>query len=168
MNMATFTNPVIRGFNPDPAVCVMPATATTLAQCFLSTSTFEFCPGAAIYHSRDLINWRLIGHALNRRSQIDMRTGEPGAGPWASALRYRVKEKRWYLTNVIFHRYRPTVDERIFPRGFMFIQTMSGMMPAGLSPSTLTTLDSIRICSGMMTARSICPRPCGWDSAPRG
>ncbi|KAL2126768.1 hypothetical protein VTI74DRAFT_278 [Chaetomium olivicolor] len=118
MGEFTFTNPVIRGFNPDPTVCVVPATSTAPAQYFLSTSTFEFFPGAAIYHSTDLINWKLIGHALNRRSQMDMRTVEPGAGSWASTLRYRPLEKRWYLTNGVFHRYRPSVDERIFPRGF--------------------------------------------------
>ncbi|KAM0335531.1 hypothetical protein ACHAQA_000579 [Verticillium albo-atrum] len=115
---ATFTNPIIPGFNPDPTVCVVPATDTTPATYFLSTSTFEFFPGAAIYSSTDLLNWKLIGHALNRRSQMDMRTVEPGAGSWASTLRYRPQEKRWYLTNGVFHRYRPAVDERIFPRGF--------------------------------------------------
>uniref|UniRef100_A0A0D2XJI8 Beta-xylosidase C-terminal Concanavalin A-like domain-containing protein n=1 Tax=Fusarium oxysporum (strain Fo5176) TaxID=660025 RepID=A0A0D2XJI8_FUSOF len=47
-----------------------------------------------------------------------MRTVEPGAGSWASTLRYRPEEKRWYLANGVFHRYRPAVDERIFPRGF--------------------------------------------------
>jgi beta-xylosidase len=114
----TFENPVIRGFNPDPTICVVPATSTSPAQYFLSTSTFEYFPGAAIYHSTDLISWKLIGHALNRRSQIEMRTVEPGAGSWASTLRYRAIEKRWYLTNGIFQRYRPFADERIFPRGF--------------------------------------------------
>lgn len=114
----TFVNPVVQGFNPDPTVCVVPATETSAAQYYLSTSTFEYFPGAAIYHSTDLINWKLIGHALNRRSQIDVRTVEPGAGSWASTLRYRPQEKRWYLTNGVFHRYRPVDDERIFPRGF--------------------------------------------------
>jgi beta-xylosidase len=108
----TFTNPVIRGFNPDPTICVVPATDSTPTTFFLSTSTFEFFPGCAIYTSTNLIDWKLIGHALNRRSQIDMRTVEPGAGSWASTLRYRPEEKRWYLANGVFHRYRPTVDVR--------------------------------------------------------
>ncbi|KAF2223358.1 glycosyl hydrolase [Elsinoe ampelina] len=115
----SFKNPVIRGFNPDPTVCVVPGdggdTPTTY---FLSTSTFEYFPGCPIYSSTDLINWRLIGHALTRRSQIELRTVEPGAGAWASTLRYRIKEKRWYLTTGVFQRYRPSSDERIFPRGF--------------------------------------------------
>ncbi|OLN92777.1 Non-reducing end alpha-L-arabinofuranosidase BoGH43B 2 [Colletotrichum chlorophyti] len=115
---AIFTNPIIPGFNPDPTVCVVPATETTPTTYFLSTSTFEFFPGCAIYASTDLINWKLIGHALTRKSQIELRTVEPGAGSWASTFRYRPDEKRWYLANGLFQRYRPTSDERIFPRGF--------------------------------------------------
>jgi beta-xylosidase len=114
----TFRNPVLRGFNPDPTICVVPGNDTTPTTYFLSTSTFEYFPGCAIYTSTDLINWKLIGHALTRRSQIDLRTTEPGAGSWASTLRYRADEKRFYLANGLFHRYRPTSDERIFPRGF--------------------------------------------------
>ncbi|KAF6837966.1 Non-reducing end alpha-L-arabinofuranosidase BoGH43B 2 [Colletotrichum musicola] len=115
---AVFRNPIIPGFNPDPTVCVVPATEDSPARFFLSTSTFEYFPGCAIYTSTDLINWDLIGHALTRRSQVELRTVEPGAGSWASTLRYRPEEKRWYLANGLFQRYRPTSDERIFPRGF--------------------------------------------------
>lgn len=103
-------NPVIRGFNPDPTICVVPATESSPTTFFLSTSTFELFPGAAIYTSLDLLNWELIGHALNRRRQVDMRTVEPGAGSWASTLRYRPQEKRWYLANAVYHRYRPQTD----------------------------------------------------------
>lgn len=74
--MSTFQNPVIRGFNPDPTICVVRGPERT--DYFLSTSTFEYFPGCAIYHSTDLINWELIGHALTRRSQAEMRTVEPG------------------------------------------------------------------------------------------
>ncbi|GKT65148.1 glycosyl hydrolase [Colletotrichum tofieldiae] len=107
---AVFLNPVIPGFNPDPTVCVVPATESSPATYFLSTSTFEYFPGCAIYTSTDLINWELIGHALTRKSQIELRTVEPGAGSWASTLRYRPQEKRWYLANGLFQRYRPTND----------------------------------------------------------
>ncbi len=115
---ATFRNPVLRGVNPDPTICVVPATEEEPARFFLSTSTFELFPGCAIHTSTDLVNWTLIGHALNRRSQLELRTVEPGAGSWASTLRYRPSEKRWYLSNGVFQRYRPASDERIFPRGF--------------------------------------------------
>ncbi|KAI1338290.1 glycosyl hydrolase [Xylariaceae sp. FL0016] len=115
-----FRNPVLRGFNPDPTICTVPASHSSTRETtyFLSTSTFEFFPSCAIYVSHDLINWRLIGHALTRRSQIEMRTVEPGAGSWAATLRYRERERRWYLATGVFQRYKPQEDERIFPRGF--------------------------------------------------
>ena len=107
----SFRNPVIRGFNPDPTICVVPpGPHSTVTTYFLSTSTFEYFPGCPIYSSTDLINWKLIGHALTRRSQIELRTVEPGAGSWASTLRYRSEEKRWYLANCLFQRYRPASD----------------------------------------------------------
>lgn len=111
-NGVSFLNPVIPGFNPDPTVCVVPATSSAPTTYYLSTSTFEYFPGCAIYSSTDLTNWTLIGHALNRRSQLELRTVEPGAGSWASTLRYRRDEKRWYLANGVFQRYRPKSDVR--------------------------------------------------------
>ncbi|KAF1968910.1 hypothetical protein BU23DRAFT_601911 [Bimuria novae-zelandiae CBS 107.79] len=115
---STFKNPVLRGFNPDPTVCVVPSEGDQPTRFFLSTSTFEYTPSCPIYTSIDLVNWTLIGHALTRPSQINLRTVEPGAGSWASTLRYRKQEKRFYLTTGVFQRYRPAADERIFPRGF--------------------------------------------------
>ena len=63
-----FMNPILPGFNPDPSI------ARAGKDFFLTTSTFEYFPGLPIYHSKDLINWNLIGHALTRRSQLEMRT----------------------------------------------------------------------------------------------
>ncbi|KAF1960916.1 Arabinanase/levansucrase/invertase [Byssothecium circinans] len=114
----TFTNPILRGFNPDPTICTVPSTPTTPTRYYLSTSTFNYTPSCPIYTSTNLLTWTLIGHALTRPSQLTLRTAEPGAGSWASTLRYRVQEKRFYLITGIFTRYRPRTDERIFPRGF--------------------------------------------------
>jgi lysophospholipase L1-like esterase len=62
---ASFSNPVISGFASDPSVC------RSGEDYYLVTSTFEYLPGLPIYHSRDLVNWRLIGNALSRASQIN-------------------------------------------------------------------------------------------------
>lgn len=58
-------NPIIRGTNPDPSVCRVGG------DYYLVTSTFEYFPGVPVYHSTDLVNWRQVGHALTRRSQLD-------------------------------------------------------------------------------------------------
>jgi len=65
-----YTNPILPGVNPDPSICRVGP------DYYLATSTFFFVPGVPIYHSRDLVNWRLVGHALTRRSQF--RLDEPG------------------------------------------------------------------------------------------
>lgn len=87
-------NPIIRGFNPDPSVCRVGD------DYYLVTSTFEFFPGVPIYHSRDLANWRLIGHCLTRRSQIPLDGCRPSEGIYAPTLRYH--EGMFYMstTNV--------------------------------------------------------------------
>ena len=69
--METFNNPVISGFNPDPTV------VRVEDDYFLVTSSFEYFPGLPIYHSKDLLNWKLIGHGLTRSSQLNLRTVEP-------------------------------------------------------------------------------------------
>ncbi|RSH91586.1 hypothetical protein EHS25_008955 [Saitozyma podzolica] len=85
-------NPIIPGFNPDPTV------AFKDGRYYLATSTFEYFPGVPIYTSVDLVDWTLIGHALNRRSQLDMRTVECSGGIYAPSLRYNERRKRRYMT----------------------------------------------------------------------
>lgn len=59
-----FINPVISGFHPDPSICRVDD------DYYLVTSTFEWFPGMPIYHSKDLVNWELIGHGLHRPEQL--------------------------------------------------------------------------------------------------
>jgi hypothetical protein len=86
----TALNPIMPGFNPDPSICRVGS------DYFLATSTFEFFPGVPIYHSTDLINWKLICHALSRPSQLNMRAVPMSCGVWAPTLRYN--KGRWYMT----------------------------------------------------------------------
>lgn len=55
----TFKNPVLTGMNPDPTICRVGD------DFYMVTSTFEYFPGLPIYHSKDLVHWNLIGHALS-------------------------------------------------------------------------------------------------------
>lgn len=55
-----FTNPLLPGFNPDPSILKVEDTY------YVATSTFEYYPGVPIYMSKDLVNWELVSHALNR------------------------------------------------------------------------------------------------------
>ncbi|MDR1918784.1 MAG: glycoside hydrolase family 43 protein [Tannerellaceae bacterium] len=77
-----YRNPVLRGFNPDPSVCRVGE------DFYLVTSSFEYFPGLPIYHSRDLINWKQIGHCLTRDSQLPLHKAPASGGLYAPSLRY--------------------------------------------------------------------------------
>lgn len=76
------SNPVLPGFNPDPCLIRVGT------YFYLATSTFEWWPGVRIHRSPDLVHWELIGHALTRRSQADLRGVPDSGGVWAPALSY--------------------------------------------------------------------------------
>jgi beta-xylosidase len=57
------------------------------------SSTFQFSPGMAVLHSRDLVNWRTVGHAVPDLTQITpeldwTRMNRYGRGVWAGAIRH--------------------------------------------------------------------------------
>lgn len=105
-----YRNPILPGFHPDPSVCVVGNTY------YLATSTFEYFPGVPIYSSTDLVSWRLLGHALNRRSQLDLRTVEPSAGIFAPTLRYHKARGRWYMTTCAAYRFSGRTAFEVSPR----------------------------------------------------
>lgn len=57
------------------------------------SSTFQFSPGMVIVHSRDLVNWTIVGHAVPDISQIGPelnwnRMNRYARGVWAGAIRH--------------------------------------------------------------------------------
>jgi xylan 1,4-beta-xylosidase len=93
--MKTITNPILPGFNPDPCICRVGD------DYYIATSTFEWFPGVQIHHSRDLVHWRLVGRALDRLSQLDMKGVPHSGGVWAPALSY-ANGRFWLIyTNVL-------------------------------------------------------------------
>ena len=77
-----FRNPVLPGFYPDPSVCRVGK------DFYLATSSFEYFPAIPIFHSRDLIHWRQLGHAIDRKSQLDFSRIPSSQGIYAPTLRY--------------------------------------------------------------------------------
>lgn len=88
-------NPILRGFNPDPCIIRVGD------DYYIATSTFEWFPGVQIHHSKDLVHWRLVGHVLDRESQIDLKGVEASGGVWAPGLSYDEKEQTFYLVYTI-------------------------------------------------------------------
>ena len=56
---------------------------------YLVTSTFEYFPGLPVYHIKDLVHWKLIGHALSRPENNPlMGCNASIGGQYAPTLRY--------------------------------------------------------------------------------
>ncbi|KAJ7615909.1 xylosidase : arabinofuranosidase [Roridomyces roridus] len=83
----THLNPTIPGWHSDPSCVFVPEWDNTF---FCATSTFLVTPGIPIHASKDLVNWRLASHALNRESQWPhYNTTGQNDGIFAVTLRYR-------------------------------------------------------------------------------
>ncbi len=85
----TFRNPVIPGFWSDPSVCRVGE------DYYLVTSTFEYFPGVPVFHSRDLVNWEMIGYCIERPTQLPK-----GLNIFATTIRYNDGTFYMITTNV--------------------------------------------------------------------
>jgi alpha-N-arabinofuranosidase len=77
-----YTNPIIPGFYPDPSV------VRVNGDFYLVTSSFEYFPGIPIFHSKDLLNWRQIGHVITRASQAFLDSAKHSHGIFAPNISY--------------------------------------------------------------------------------
>lgn len=77
----TFRNPVLHADYSDPDVIRVGD------DFYMTASSFNCVPGLPILHSRDLVNWRLIGHAIEQMPK-EFDAVQPGNGIWAPSLRY--------------------------------------------------------------------------------
>ena len=86
----TYTNPVINADYSDPDVCVGPSGEDY----YMTASSFQTTPGLPILHSRDLVNWEIVGYALkslytgHKQLEEHFSTPQHGAGVWAPSIRY--------------------------------------------------------------------------------
>lgn len=83
--------PILPGFHPDPTICRVGD------DYYLATSSFEYFPGAPIFHSTDLVSWRQIGNILDRRSQFRTGTEGPSTGIYGPTLRHH-DGRFWFAT----------------------------------------------------------------------
>ncbi len=76
-----YKNPILFSDYSDPEVL-------RVGDCFyLTSSSFSDCPGLPILKSTDLVNWRLVGHALTKLTWNDFTFPRHGRGVWAPSLR---------------------------------------------------------------------------------
>jgi beta-xylosidase len=96
----TYKNPVINADYSDPD-------AIRVGDDFyLISSSFNEAPGLPILHSKDLVNWSIIGHALPQQQPIGhFGKVQHGNGVWAPSIRFHNNE---------FYIYYPDPDFGIY------------------------------------------------------
>ncbi|OJJ55363.1 hypothetical protein ASPSYDRAFT_60351 [Aspergillus sydowii CBS 593.65] len=106
-------NPIIPGWNPDPAV------VRVGSEYFIATSSMEYWPGIPIYRSTDLQHWELYSHALTRPEQLQLNGVPTSAGAWAPSMSYI--NGTFYLATTVRWTYDPVA--KVWPRVFWVSST---------------------------------------------
>lgn len=82
-----YKNPILHADYSDPDVCRVGD------DYYMTASSFACVPGLPILHSRDLVNWKLIGHAIERLEPQDLFSSvQHGNGVWAPSIRFHNDE----------------------------------------------------------------------------
>jgi xylan 1,4-beta-xylosidase len=91
-----FYTPILQGCYPDPAII------RRGDDYFMLHSSFAMVPGVPIFHSNDLVNWKQIGHVLDRPSQLQVQHTGIAAGVYAPAIKYNPHNETFYMITTQF------------------------------------------------------------------
>lgn len=81
-NAQSFTNPILAGYYPDPSIC------RAGDDYYIVNSSFAYYPGLPLFHSKDLLNWKQIGYAMDRPEQLDLDGAGVSRGLFAPSISY--------------------------------------------------------------------------------
>lgn len=96
LNENEFYTPILQGCYPDPSI------VRKGDDYFMVTSSFVMFPGVPIFHSKDLVNWKQIGHVLDRKSQLKVHSAGISEGIYAPAIRYNEYNDTFYMITTQF------------------------------------------------------------------
>lgn len=91
-----FYNPILQGCYPDPAI------TRKGDDYYLVCSSFTMFPGVPIFHSKDLVNWKQIGHVLDRKSQLKVHDTPINLGIFAPDIKYNPYNDTFYMITTQF------------------------------------------------------------------
>lgn len=79
----SYKNPIIHADYSDPDV------VRVEDNFYMVASSFNCVPGMPVLHSKDLVNWKIIGHVYDKLPPVEYYdTTQHGSGCWAPAIRY--------------------------------------------------------------------------------
>jgi beta-xylosidase len=101
----TYRNPVLHADYSDPDVIRVGG------DFWMTASSFNHVPGLPILHSRDLVNWSLVNHALPRLvPHVHFASPRHGGGVWAPAIRHHAGRYWIFYPDPDFGLYMLTAD----------------------------------------------------------
>lgn len=86
-----FYNPILQGCYPDPSI------TRKGDDYYVVCSSFAMFPGVPVFHSKDLVNWKQIGHVLDRKSQLIVHDCGISAGIYAPQILYNPNNDTFYM-----------------------------------------------------------------------
>ncbi len=86
-----FYSPILQGCYPDPSI------TRKGNDYYLVNSSFSMFPGVPIFHSNDLVNWKQIGHVLDRPSQLKVDKAGFSEGIYAPDIKYNKHNDTFYM-----------------------------------------------------------------------
>lgn len=86
-----FYSPILQGCYPDPSI------TRKGKDYYLVNSSFAMVPGVPIFHSTDLVNWKQLGHVLDRPSQLKVEASGISAGIYAPQIIYNQYNDTFYM-----------------------------------------------------------------------
>ena len=86
-----FYSPILQGCYPDPSI------TRKGNDYYLVNSSFAMFPGVPIFHSNDLVNWKQIGHVLDRPSQLKVDKAGFSEGIYAPDIKYNKYNDTFYM-----------------------------------------------------------------------
>ncbi|WP_293954311.1 MULTISPECIES: glycoside hydrolase family 43 protein [unclassified Sphingobacterium] len=86
-----FYSPILQGCYPDPSI------TRKGNDYYLVNSSFSMFPGVPIFHSVDLVNWKQLGHVLDRESQLKVGTSGISEGIYAPDIVYNRHNDTFYM-----------------------------------------------------------------------
>jgi len=89
-----FENPILPGYYPDPSVCRVGE------DYYLCCSSFEMYPGLPVFHSRDLVHWEQICHAVSGENSFHVSSNSGAGGVMAPTIRHH--NGKFYIINANF------------------------------------------------------------------
>lgn len=90
-----YNNPVHRGFFPDPSIIRVGE------DYYKVNSSFQYFPAIPISHSKDLVHWEVIGHAITDNDYLDLSETLDSRGIWAPDISYY--DGKFYIFATLRH-----------------------------------------------------------------